>query len=597
MWELRVVHVLVALILGPIIYRSWKIISEDNVNWLDVFMILAGIAASLYAIIEGDDLQFRKNILPTTGDIVFGTILLVLIIELTRRALGWPLVIIIFVFMGYSLVSEHLPGILKCRSYEYSQIISAIFSDDGYYGIPIGASATYVYLFIVFGAFLRASKVGDFFTDLAYSVAGRTRGGPAKVAVFASSLMGTISGSGVANVVTSGTLTIPLMKSAGFRSTFAGAVEAAASAGGQIMPPVMGVAAFLLAEMISVPYKDVVTAATIPALLYYMALFFMVDFEAARFGMKGLPTEELPVLKKVLLSWGHLMIPFLVLIYELLIKAASPIRAALWSILACFIVSWLRRESRIGFYRLLEALKNGAVGSLEVIIACSAAGIVVGLISLTGIGLKLSSGIISLSGGHLLPALVLTMIITIILSMGLPTPGAYVISAVVIGPALTKMGIDLIQAHMFIFYFACMSAITPPVSMCAYPAAGIAEANPVRVGFTAWRLALTAFIVPYFFVYAPSLLWQGNWTTIVWSTITALIGVISLAVGLSGWLVTSTTIWERGIFIFSALFFINPGILTDALAVITLVIGIVSQVIRFRKKRSDNVPALSDGIS
>jgi TRAP transporter 4TM/12TM fusion protein len=585
MWQLRAIHVMVVLILGPMLYKGWKNASDRKPGWVDWIMVLAGVAVTVYVLLEQDGLSWREDVAPTQMDILFGTVLLVLVLDLTRRIVGWPLVILIFVLMGYTFFASYMPGILQSKSYGYPRMISHLLSIDGFYGIPIGASATYVFLFILFGAFLRASRVGDFFIDLSYAIAGRTRGGPAKVAIFASALMGTIAGSGISNVVTTGTLTIPLMKKTGFRPHFAAAVEAAASTGGQIMPPVMGAAAFLMAEMISVPYGKIVISAALPAILFYLALLFMIDFEAAKEGLKGLPPEELPLVKKVLAHWGHLSIPILILLYMLIIKGTSPIKAALYSMLAALIVSWFHKDSRMGAPQVRDALKSGALGSLEVIIACASAGLVVGLVSLTGIGLTLSSAVLSLSGGNLLIALILSMVIILILSMGLPTTGAYIIAAVVIGPALTKLGVSILQAHMFIFYFACMSGITPPVALVAFPAAGIAGANPVQVGFTAWRLALTAFIIPYFFVYAPSLLFIGPPKIILLTAASALIGVFSLAIGLSGWFLIEVAAWKRILFLAAALALIFPGILTDGIGLGSMAIAVLLQISSLRKRR------------
>ena len=573
MWELRVIHLLVALLLAPMLYKFRASSPEHRISWLDMLFLVLGIVISIYCLIEEDGLSWREDVAPTTADIVFGTMLFVLVLDITRRVVGWPLVVLTLCFLVYAMTASYFPGALKSKSYPFSRIISHILSIDGFYGIPIGVSATFVFLFVLFGAFLRGSRVGDFFIELSYALAGRTRGGPAKVAIFASALMGTMQGSGISNVVTTGTLTIPLMKKTGFQPNFAAAVEAAASTGGQIMPPVMGAAAFLLAGMISIPYSEVVVAAAIPAVLFYVALYMQIDIQAAKWGLKGLSSAQLPPFKQVFKQWGHLSIPIAVLLYMLLIEALSPIRAALWSTLTCVLVSWVKKESRMNLSAIMKALKDGALGSLSVIVACGCAGIVVGLVSLTGIGIKLSSAIVMMSGGHLFVALILTMTITIILSMGLPTTGAYIIAAVVMGPALAKFGISNLQAHLFIFYFACMSAVTPPVALVAYPAAGIAGGDPIKVGFIAWRLCLVAFIVPFMFVYSPALIFVGSYAQIIWSTITAVLGVYLLTAGTSGWFWGQTTpFWQNAVFLAASLALIHSGIVTDLIGLAVLMI-------------------------
>lgn len=580
MVELRAIHLMVGLVLIPVLYKGWTSAPAKGVHPIDLILAALGVAVTIYVLVEQEGLTWRAGVSPTSGDLVAGIILILLVMEATRRVIGWPLLIVTLVFFAYAFFGDRMPGVFAGRSYDYERMVSHIFSVDGIYGIPIGASATFVYLFILFGAFLRASRAGDLFIDSAYALAGRARGGPAKVAIFASALFGTISGSGIANVATTGTFTIPLMKRVGYKPYFAGAVEAVASTGGQIMPPVMGAGAFLMAEMISVPYSTIAVAAALPAALYYLAVFWMVDFEAAQNGLRGLPASQLPSVGGVMRRWGHLAIPLLVLLYELLVERATPIRSALLSMAVTLVVSWLRAETRMGLARLVKALEEGARGSMEVIAACACAGIVTGLVSLTGAGIKLSSAILELSGGQLMVALVLTMAVTIVLSMGLPTTPAYIIAAVVMAPALVKMGTTPLQAHLFVFYFACMSAITPPVALVAYPAAGIAGANPMRVGFTAWRLGLAAFIVPFMFVYSPALLLIGPPLQVAWAVVTACVGATALAASLGGWLIGRAGPVERVLYGIAALALIDPGLVTDVVGGSSLGIGVAIQVAR-----------------
>lgn len=571
--NLRALHLMVALVLVPLLYGGWRA-AVNKLHWSDLLLVGGGVAATVYVMVEGPQMVWRYGVSPTQNDLLFGGLLILLILELTRRTVGWPLVIVTSAMLLYALYGSHFPGLLTTRSFSLRRTISFLFSLDGIYGIPIGVSSTYVYLFILFGAMLRLSRAGDFYMQLAYGLAGRTRGGPAKVSVFASALFGTISGTGIANVVTTGALTIPLMKGAGFRAVFAGAVEAVASTGGQIMPPIMGAGAFLMAEFIRVPYGTIVIAAIVPALLFFLSVYLIVDIEASRMGLRGLKASELPQLRAVMARWGHLTIPIVVLIYTLVVANLSPIRAALYAMGTLLITSWWRQETRLGGRRLLQTAVEGTKGTLEVIASCAAAGLIVGLFSLTGLGLRLSSWLANFSSGSLLLALVLTMAVTIILSMGLPTTAAYIVSAAVLAPALVKLGISPLQAHFFIFYFACLSGITPPVALVAIPAASIANANPVLVSVKAFQMALTAFIIPFLFVYSPALLLQGEFWPVVLAVVTALIGVWGLANGLGGFtLGRPLPLLMRVVLSLGAITLINPGLLTDIIGL--LVMGIV----------------------
>ena len=562
--NLRAVHLAVAVVLVPLLHAGWRG-TRDRLHPIDVLLILIGLASTAYVLVEGPNMIWRYGVMPTVWDLVFGAAMLLLALEITRRTVGWPLVIIILILVLYSLFGSYAPGIFRTRSFSLERIISFLFSLDGLYGIPIGVSSTYVYLFILFGAMLRLSRAGDFYMNLSYSIAGRTRGGPAKVSIFASALFGTISGTGIANVVTTGALTIPLMIRTGLRPVFAGAIEAVASTGGQIMPPIMGAGAFLMAEFIRIPYGTIVVAAIVPATLYFLSVFLLVDNEAAKRGLRGLPRDQLPSALGVLKQWGHLVIPLAVLIYMLVIENVSPIRAALFSMGSLLIVSWLRSETRLGGNRLIDAAESGTKGTLEVITSCAAAGLITGLFSLTGLGLRLSSIVEAASGGHLAIALALTMVVTIILSMGLPTTAAYIVSAAVLAPALQDFGVEPLQAHFFIFYFACMSGITPPVALVAIPAASLAGANSFSVGLQAFRIAAAGFIIPYMFVYSPALLLRGEpLAELALAAITACIGVWALATASGGYLLGAIMpIALRLVMGAGALLLIAPGWLTD----------------------------------
>lgn len=472
---------------------------------------------------------------------------------------------------------------------------------------------------MLFGAFLEKSGTGQLFMDFASALAGHTPGGPGKISCISSGLFGTISGSAVANVMVDGWLTIPLMKRTGFRPHFAAAVEAVASTGGQIMPPVMGAAAFVMAEFLGVSYITIAKHAAIPAILYYLALFFAIHFEAQRTGLRGLPREELPSIRSVLVERGHLFVPMFIIVYLMLVGYTAPM-AALWGTLAAALSTWMGRlgwlylvvllieyilpgnvmevlgigwlvlaairllsaEGRTGLKPLLtklfpDALEDGAKNALAVASACACAGIVIGVIALTGAGLQFTSLILAAAKDSLVPALILTMIAGIILGMGMPTTAAYIVQAALLIPALIKLGILPIAAHMFVFYFAIISAITPPVAMAVYAAAGIGKTNLWATGLAAMRLGAIGFIVPYMFVYGPSLLFVGTWFDIITTIVSASIGVICLSAALHGWLTKPTVWWERVLLGVAAFCLIKPGIYTDILGLVLLGAVLASQ--------------------
>lgn len=562
---LRNVHLLFALILIPLLYPGFD--KSEKITVVDIFLALVGVAISVYVFFQDHSFVLRAGVSPTQGDLIFGVLAIVLILIITKRVLGWPLVIITIAFMIYAKFGSYFPGIFMGRDYSYARIISFVFNIDGIYGITIGVSSTYVVLFILFGAFLKNSGAGELYTDFSYAIAGRAKGGPAKVAVISSALFGTISGSGIANVVTTGSITIPLMKKSGFKKEYAGAIEAVASTGGQIMPPVMGAGAFLMAEMIGLPYMNIVAAATIPALLYFITTFFIIDLRAGKDGLVGLKASELPNIKEVVSAKGHLIIPLLVLLYVLIIMRATPIRAAFFSIISCIIVSYFKESTRMSLKNITNALEAGMYGALEVIAACACAGIVMALVSLTGIGLKLSSFIVMIAGSSLFLALILTAVIIIILSVGLPTTACYLIGAAIMAPALTRLGITPLQSHMFIFYFACLSGITPPVALAAYPAGAIAKANPVTVSLVAFRMALVGFIIPFIMVYSPSIMFIGQPLEILLVIVTSLIGAYSIAVAIEGWYKKHLHFLARLSLLIGGITMVVPGFESDIIGI------------------------------
>ncbi|HSB80332.1 MAG TPA: TRAP transporter permease [Candidatus Methylomirabilis sp.] len=588
-------------------------------DWACVLLCLISIG---YLFLRYDYVMTRMSYVTPLErwDLILGIVLTIMVLEATRRTIGPALPITALVFLAYALLGPYLPPLLRHRGFSLELIIDQLYlTTDGIFGIPLAVSATYVILFVLFGAFLEKSGTGQLFMDFASALAGHSPGGPGKISCISSGLFGTISGSAVANVMVDGWLTIPLMKRTGFRPHFAAAVEAVASTGGQIMPPVMGAAAFVMAEFLGVPYITIAKHAAIPALLYYLALFFAIHFEAQRTGLRGLPREELPSIRSVLIDRGHLFVPLLIIVYLMLMGYTAPL-AALWGTLAAALSTWMGRlgwlylvallieyilpgnvmevlgigwlvlvairlmsaEGRAGLKPLLtklfpDALEDGARNALAVASACACAGIVIGVIALTGAGLQFTSLVLAAAAESLVPALVLTMIAGIILGMGMPTTAAYIVQAALLIPALIKLGILPIAAHMFVFYFAIISAITPPVAMAVYAAAGIGKTNLWATGLAAMRLGATGFIVPFMFVYGPSLLFVGTWFDIVTTIVSACIGVVCLSAALHGWLTKPTVWWERVLLGVAAFCLIKPGIYTDILGLALLGAVLASQ--------------------
>ena len=566
-WRLYLMHILFGMLLVYAIYKPGKKF-KDTVPWYDVLLMLAGIGAVIYCITAERGMAYRMGSNPTTADLIAISIILLLLLKGTRRIYGMILPTVAIVFLLYCHFGQYFSGGLGHSGYSWKKTISYMLGYEAVFGSPMNASATMVFLFMVFGAFLTFSGAGPFFIDLAMSLAGSKRGGPAKVAVISSALFGTVSGNSVANVVSTGAFTIPLMKSVGYKPKFAAAVEATASSGGQIMPPILGSAAFIMAELIGAPYSEIMLASIIPALLYFFTVFLMVDIEAAKNNLTGVAKEELPKRKYVLQNL-YMLLPLVVLTIVMTVLNQSAIRAASWGILSCIIV-YIIKNRKFSLKEILDAMADGAKSACGMICACGTAGIVVGVLNMTGAGIKFASFVVEVANGHLLVALILTMIASLILGMGLPTSASYIICAAVAAPALIDMGLTAIQAHMFVFYFACISAITPPVAMAAYAGATISGSKPMEVGFTACKLGICAFIVPFMFCYAPTLLWKGAAGDIIVTIITALIGATMLSYGLqryAGCFSLPLGIIPACILIASALLMIIPGTVTDLIGI------------------------------
>ena len=543
---------------------------EHRVAWYDLILAIFSVIVGIYWPLMMDDLVLRAGNV-TNLDFYVGLVAILLVLEATRRAVGLPITIIAVIFMGYAIFGPYMPGFIAHRGLDLERLVQTMFfTTEGILGTPIAVSSTFIFLFLLFGSFLIKTGVGEYFNDLSIAIAGRSVGGPAKVAVFSSALQGTISGSSVANVVTSGAFTIPMMKNLGYKKEFAGAVEASSSTGGQLMPPVMGAAAFLMVEFIGggISYWDIAKAAAIPAILYFTGIWIMTHLEAKRIGLRGLTKEEMPNRKEVLKKL-YLLLPIIAIII-LLMSGMSVIRSALWSIVITVLVSAFRKDTRIGFKGTVDALVDGARSALGVAAATAAAGIIVGVVTKTGLGLKMANGLLDLAGSALLPTLFLTMIAALILGMGSPTTANYVITSTIAAPAIILLGVPDLSAHLFVFYFGIVADITPPVALAAFAAAAISGGEPFKTGVESSKLAISAFIIPYMFVLSPELLMiDTTWTYLIWVVFTAFIGMFAISAGVIGYWMRKMFWIERIVALIAGLCLIYPEKISD-------IIGLVS---------------------
>ena len=529
-----------------------------------------------------------QNNMMTKELYVFGIIITLLVLEAGRRMLGNVLPIIAIVAIIYALTGDKIPGLFGHRVYSMQRVVLAIFSDRGDYGTPIGTSATNVYLFLLFAAFLSVSGADIIFQNIAIAAAGRKRGGPAKMAVIASAFFGTISGSCVANVVSTGAFTIPLMKRNGYPKKFAGAVEAVASTGGQIMPPIMGAAAFVLSDVAGVPYAEVCIAAILPALMYYICLVKMVDLEAVKHNLAGLSEDEVPNLKESLARGMKLFIPVGVLLFMMLGMKTTPMKAAIFATAAILVTGVLDSKDRMTVKGVVDGAVAAGKSLCSVVAACSTAGIVVAVFSLTGLGLKFSNFIVQLGSNSLIPSLILAMLVCAILGMGLPTTAAYIVCATAIAPALTGLGLPILAAHLFLLYFASISAITPPVAVASYAAAGIAEENPMKVGLQAVKLGITGFILPFAFALNPDYITFG-WnlqTLLTW--ISGMVVCYSLAIMLQGYVESRITVLERLAYLAVIVLAITPYMVNSLIGFV-----LFAALYGFRKWQARRAPQLA----
>ncbi len=579
----RSIHLSFAFALVFLLYPFRSKGARNTLRWHDYLFAAFTIAIGLY-------LTFNyTRLMETAGDytqtdMVVGAIGTLLTLEAARRIVGLPIVIVASTFLAYAYFGPYFPGFLSHRGYSIERIVSHMyFTTEGILGIPLGVSATFVFLFVLFGAFLEKTGIGKLFIDIADAIAGWASGGPAKVAVITSALEGTISGSSVANTVGSGSFTIPMMKKLGYRPEFAGAVEASASTGGQIMPPVMGAAAFLMAEFIGIPYIEIAKAAAIPACLYFAGIFIEVHFEAKRCGLKGMSWDQIPRVATVLKERGHLFVPLIAIIY-ILTEGFTPSRAALVGLVLSVVAGAIKKATRMSVPEIFNALEAGARGAVGVAIACATAGIIVGVVTLTGLGLKMANGLIELAGGYMLPTLFFTMVTSLILGMGVPTTANYVITSTMCAPAVIMLGVPKLAAHLFVFYFGIIADITPPVALAAYAGAGIARANPFQTGIVASKLAIAAFIVPYIFVLNPAMVLIGTTPYLLThNLVTALLGMIGVGAAMIGFCMAPMNWFERVWFGVAGLMLIDPGLVTDIIGIVMLVAGFI---IQYNKKKA-----------
>lgn len=582
----RSLHVATILALTFFLFPAYKKADRKKMAIYDLVLGIFALSTTVYIFYDYLGIVHRAGI-PNKADLFFGVVLIALVLEAARRVTGFALPLLGIVFIAYALFGRQMPGFFAHRGYGWREIVNHLFvSTDGVYGTAVGVASTYIFLFILFGAFMSKSGMGQFFNDISLALAGHTKGGPAKVAVIASGFLGSINGAAVANVVTTGAFTIPLMKKTGYDDEFAGAVEASASVGGQLLPPIMGAAAFIMAEVLGIQYKVIVMAAILPALLYYLGIMTQVQMRASKRGLEGLPKSQLPKLRDVMKERGHLLIPLIFLIYMLFFSGKTIIFSAFLTILVTIAVSMMRSTTRMSLQDIIDGLYEGTRSVVPVAIACAAVGPIVGVTSITGFGLNMARAIVSLGGTSLLFTLMFTMVTCIILGMGLPSIPAYLITATMAAPALMRLGIDPIVSHLFVFYFAMFANITPPVALASFAAAGISGGNPMKTGFESMKLSIAGFIVPYMFVYNSALLLRD--TTIlqgIMVTITSIIGVIMLGSAVEGYIITNMKLVNRVLLFAGALMLISANLIQDVVGLLLIVGILLSQRNQARKEK------------
>lgn len=595
----RATHLAFVILLAYLLFPMKKDMPKDKLPWYDVIFAIIGAGSWSYITINFETIVRRAGIYTTT-DIIVGIIGILLVFEACRRIVGLPILVISIIFIIYALFGAYAPGFLNHRGYSLQRLVSHLFyNTEGIMGTPIGASATFIFLFIFFGALLDKTGIGQFFIDICNAIAGGFDGGPAKVAVLTSAMFGTVSGSSVSNTVGTGSFTIPMMKSLGYRPEFAGAVEASASTGGQLMPPIMGAASFLMAESLGIPYMEVAKAAIIPAILYFTGIFIMVHLEAKKTGLKGLSRDSLPKIGELLMKKGYLVIPLATIIY-FFVLGKTAIYAGLMGIIAAGLVAIvnsivdiiMKRKVSFGFNDLIDVFVNAARNIISVAVACAMAGVIIGVITLTGLGLKIGAGLISISGGIPLLLLFLTMISSIILGMGVPTTANYLITSTIAASAIIGLGYEPLAAHMFVFYFGIIADVTPPVALAAMAGAAIAKSDPLKTGIEATKLSIGAFIIPYMFIFNPDILMINTTIAdVIPILITSLIGMFGVSAGLEGYVFRKCKPYERILFIVAGLLSIYPEFYSDIIGIAIIAILVIVQIATRNKNKMNTAAA------
>ncbi|MDK6202735.1 TRAP transporter permease [Oligella urethralis] len=575
-------------------FKKGQQLFQKTVPWYDVVLAFLAMYVTYYKIINFDDLLQSITWGYTQFDTFLSIIGVLLLLEATRRTVGVPIVVVAVLMIAYALFGNYVPTkTLSHQGYEFSDVATRLwYRDSGVFGTPLQISAKYIYLFLFFGVILVNTRIGQFFNDLAFGLTGRFTGGTAKAAVVASCLQGMVSGSSVGNTVASGSFTIPMMKNSGFKPEFAAGTEAAASTGGQIMPPIMGAAAFIMMEYLGVSYAAIMAAAIIPASLYFLGIFIGTHFEAKRLGIVGLPKSELPVIREQMKQYGYMLLPLFVIIITVMV-GYTPQRAVIYGIAAAFLVSFVRKDTRLSIKKFFYLLEQGARVALPVIAAVATAGVIAGVVSMTGLGAKFAASIIALSNGYLFLALFFTMLACLILGMGLPTTANYVVTATIAAPALIN-GFDLapISVHMFVFYFGILADITPPVCLAAYAGAGIARANPFISGVSAVKLAVAAFVVPYIFVYSPILVMDNvSAIPLIATTITAVVGMVAVSSAMIGFLIRNSRFYERILLFGAGILLIFPNV-TGTLIGLPIIVAVWF----LQKQRPKELPSSRAGV-
>lgn len=586
----RSIHLAFGLSAVFFLYPTNGKMSRKKLHWFDCILGVVAAACSMYIVVFYRDIVMRQGLINGV-DMIVGGIAIILVLEAARRVIGLPMVAISFVFIVYALVGRSIPGPLGHRGVSIEGLVQHLFfTTEGILGLPIQVSSTFIFMFLLFGAYLEKTGMGEFFIDLANSISGDSPGGPAKVAVISSACMGTLSGSSVANVVGTGSFTIPMMKRLGYKSEFAGAVEATASTGGQLMPPIMGAAAFLLAEITGSPYSKVILAALVPAALYYLGVFIGVHFEAKKLGLKGLSKDQIPKMSAVLKQRGQLVIPIIVVV-ALLVSGWSPIYAALGAVVSTIVCAGIKKETRLSPKDLFNGMVQGAKSALTVIAACACAGIIIGVVTKTGLGLKMGSILVGIANGNLILTLFFTMLTSLVLGIGVPTTANYVITSTIAAPAILMIKdasgaqlVPVLAAHLFVFYFGIIADVTPPVCLAAVAASGVAKSEPIKTGVQATRLAIGAFLIPYMFVISPELLLINPSFAIIPKLITAVLGMVSVAIGLTGYFERHMNIVERLLLFVAGILALNTSFITDIVAIV-----IMATIYLLQKKGSKKV--------